>query len=91
MTAIPSPSDHAEMPKRLVGRRIVRSCSCGKPWPCEEGRWNRLRAEVQQYRDIHRNHAADLEDEGRNAATAYARALELDSVLALMDRLEEGQ
>jgi len=54
-------------------------------------RWAALRAEVQQYRDAHRDHAADLEGEGKDSATAYARALELDWVLALMDRMEEGQ
>lgn len=86
---LPAPSDHLKMPKRLVGRQIVRTCSCGKPWPCEQGRWNRLRAEVKQYRDAHRSHAADLEGEGKDAATAWARALELDWVLAAMDRMEE--
>jgi hypothetical protein len=85
---LPSPSDHLEMPKRMTGRRLVRTCSCGKPWPCDQSRWNLLRAEVERYRDAHRDHAADLEGEGKDAATAFARALELDWVLAVMARME---
>jgi hypothetical protein len=86
-----SPSDHTEMPKRMVGRKVVRTCSCGKPFPCEEGRWNRLRAEVERYRDAHRDHAADLEGEGKDSGMPFARALELDWVLATMDRMEAGE
>lgn len=89
---IPAPSDHAEMPKRMVGRRLVRTCSCGKPWPCEQGRWNRLRKEVTGLRAIHNDRGAGLEGEGKDGADlAYARADELKRVLDLMDRMEAGQ
>lgn len=91
-SVLPSPSDHAEMPKRMTGRRVVRTCSCGKPWPCEQSRWNQLRKEIKLYRDIHNERASGLIDEGKGGADlAYARADELGNVLAAMDRLETDQ
>jgi hypothetical protein len=30
------PAVHTEGPKRMTGRKLVRTCSCGKPWPCPE-------------------------------------------------------
>jgi hypothetical protein len=27
-------AEHVQQPGRIVGRRLVRSCSCGEPWPC---------------------------------------------------------
>ena len=54
MTAVlPSPSDHLEMPKRMAGRRVVRTCSCGKPWPCDQSRWQLLKEALTSARDSH--------------------------------------
>ena len=53
--------------------------------------WTELRAEIERYRDIHNERAGDLMDEGKGGADlAYARADELDKVLALMAHLGEG-
>lgn len=30
------PAEHTEGPHRMIGRRLVRTCSCGKPWPCQQ-------------------------------------------------------
>ena len=91
-TVLPSPSDHAEMPKRMVGRRLVRSCSCGKPWPCDQSRWNLLRAEIAEERVIHYERACDLSDEGTDGdERAFGRVEECDYLLALMERMETGQ
>jgi len=55
-------------------------------------RWNRLRAEVQQYRDAHYDRACDLAEEGKDGAeVAFAVAGELGKVLALMDRMASGE
>jgi hypothetical protein len=93
-SVLPSPADHLEMPKRVVGRRLVRTCSCGAAWPCEKSagmRWAELRAEVELYRDAHNERGNDLIDEGKGGADlAYARADELDKVLAAMDRMEQS-
>ena len=91
ISALPSPSDHAEMPKRMVGRRIVRACSCGKPWPCDQSKWNRLRADIRQERDIMDEQAADhgeLSGHEWQTERCYGRVEECDRILALMDELE---
>jgi hypothetical protein len=90
---LPSPSDHAEMPKRMVGRKVVRTCSCGKPWPCDEARWNRLRDQItrdaeteQELGDGYSEMGTD-ESETR-AVKHWGRAGALREVLAAMDRME---
>ena len=89
---LPSPSDHAEMPKRMVGRRLVRSCSCGKPWPCDQTQWNRLREEIQRERATHYERACDLADEGKDGdERAFGRVEECDYLLTVMDRMEADQ
>ena len=30
------PPEHTEGPKRMAGRKLVQTCSCGKPWPHPE-------------------------------------------------------
>lgn len=87
---LPSPSDHAEMPKRMTGRRLVRTCSCGKPWPCDQSRWNRLRQFIEQERAVF---TADHAEPGHGWQTerAYGAVLTLDRLLATMDRMEAGQ
>ena len=89
-TVLPSPSDHAEMPHRMVGRRMVRTCSCGKPWPCEQARWNRLRAEIAEERAAQDEIAAEHDEYGREgqAVSCYGRVKALDWLLATMDRME---
>lgn len=72
------PPGHIEGPKRMAGREMVRTCSCGKPWPCEQARWNQLREKVQKAREFQRKFAADTED-----ARGTARAL--NGVLAAME------
>lgn len=94
MSAIlPSPSDHAEMPHRMTGRRLVRTCSCGKPYPCEEGRWNRLREEIQRERAAQDEIAADHGELGHRdqEERAFGRVEAYDELLATMDRMEAGQ
>ena len=93
MTVLPSPSDHLEMPKRMVGRRLVRTCSCGKPWPCDQTRWNRLREEIQQERAAQDHLAADHDESGHYWQTerAYGRVEALDRLMAVMDRMETDQ
>ena len=91
MTSIlPSPSDHLEMPKRMVGRRLVRACSCGKPWPCDQAQWNRLREEIRQLRATEYDLAGDHAELGHDGPSerAYGAVDALDGVLALMDRME---
>ena len=90
---LPSPSDHAEMPKRVVGRRMVRTCSCGKPWPCDQARWNRLREHITQERAAQDQLAGDHEESGHGWQTerAYGRVEALDRLLAVMDELEAGR
>ena len=87
---LPSPSGHAEMPHRMVGRKLVRTCSCGKPWPCDETRWNRLRAEIERQRAGQDQLAADHAESGHDWQTerAYGRVEALDRLLATMDRME---
>ena len=90
-TVLSSPSDHAEMPHRMVGRRMVRTCSCGKPWPCEQSRWNRLRADIRQERDLMDEQAADhseLSGHEWQTERCYGRVEECDRILAHMDELE---
>ena len=89
-TVLPSPSDHAEMPHRMVGRKLVRTCSCGKPWPCDQTRWNRLREEIRQERARQAQLAADHAESGHDWQTerAYGRVEALDRPLATMDRME---
>ena len=89
-SVLPSPSDHAEMPKRMVGRRLVRTCSCGKPWPCEQARWNLLREVIKMERDAQDGLAAEHAEYGRDARSeqCYAEVKTLDWVLATMDRME---
>lgn len=91
MSAIlPSPSDHAEMPHRMTGRRLVRTCSCGKPYPCEEGRWNRLREHITGERAAQDQLAADHGELGHRdqEERAYGRVEALDGLLATMDRMD---
>ena len=92
-SVLPSPSDHAEMPKRMVGRRLVRTCSCGKPWPCDQTQWNRLREEIRAERATHDHQAADHAELGHDwsADAAYGVVRVLDRLLATMDRMEAGQ
>ena len=93
-SALPSPADHAEMPKRLVGRTVVRTCSCGKPWPCEQSRWAALRAEIEKKRATACNVAAGLSDEEAErfvTGRAFGRVDGYDEVLATMDRMEAGR
>lgn len=49
--------------------------------------WTELREELQRTRDLHYERAVDLEDEGKDGATALARADELDKVVHLMTHL----
>ena len=93
MTGLPSPSDHLEMPKRMVGRRLVRTCSCSKPWPCDQTRWNRLREHIREERAAEDQLAADHEESGHDWQTerAYGRVEALDELLATMDRMEADQ
>ena len=51
-------------------------------------RWARLYDELAELRDLHNGRGADLEGEGKDAATAFARADELNKVLARMARME---
>ena len=53
--------------------------------------WAALRKEIAGLRTDHNERGADLEDEGKDGATAFARADELGKVLDLMTRMEEGQ
>ena len=91
MTAVlPSPSDHAEMPHRMVGRTLVRTCSCGKPWPCDQARWNRLREHIRTERAAQDELAAEHAEYGREfrSARAYGAVAALDRLLEVMDRME---
>ena len=90
-SVLPPPSGHAEMPKRVVGRRLVRTCSCGKPYPCEEGRWNRLREHITGERAAQDQLAADHGELGHRdqEERAYGRVEALDGLLATMDRMEQ--
>jgi len=74
----------------MVGRRLVRTCSCGKPYPCEEGRWNRLRTEIKRERAAMDEAAAGHGELGHSHLEdrAYGRVEECDYLLALMDRME---
>ncbi len=89
-SVLPSPSDHAEMPHRVVGRTLVRTCSCGKPWPCDQARWNRLREHIRQERAFQDQLAADHSELGHDDQTerAYGRVEALDDLLVTMDRME---
>ena len=94
MTAVlPSPSDHAEMPHRMVGRTLVRTCSCGKPWPCEQARWNRLREHIRTERADRDQLAADHEESGHDWQTerAYGAVEALDRLMVTMDQMEAGR
>ena len=100
MSILPSPSDHAEMPKRIVGRRLVRTCSCGKPWPCDQSAalllaaaWADLRAEVKSHRDSQHELAGDHEESGHDWQTerAYGRVEALDWMMAAIDRIAPAQ
>ena len=90
---LPSPSDHAEMPKRVVGRRMVRTCSCGKPWPCDQARWNRLRDHITAERAALDEAAAEHAEYGRDdqSERCYEQVRLLDRLLAVMDELEAGR
>ena len=91
-SVLPSPSDHAEMPKRMTGRKVVRTCSCGKPWPCDQSRWDRLREEIAELRAVHYERACDLADEGKDGdERAFGRVEAYDELLATMERMEAGQ
>ena len=92
-TVLPSPSDHAEMPHRMIGRKLVRTCSCGKPWPCEEGCWNRLREYIRTERTTQDHLAADHAELGHweQEERAYGRVEALDRLLTVMDRMEADQ
>ena len=96
---LPSPSDHAEMPHRMIGRRLFRTCSCGKPWPCEKSadtRWTSLREQItrdaateQELADGYSEMGTDSSEDRANRH--WGRAGALREVLATMDRLEAGQ
>ena len=98
-SVLPSPSGHAEMPKRVVGRRLVRTCSCGKPWPCEKSageRWAELRVKLnvdaateQRLGDDYSETSGDLAWDSANQH--WGRAQALREVLASMDKMEAGQ
>jgi hypothetical protein len=91
-SVLPSPSDHLEMPKRMTGRRLVRTCSCGKPWPCEKSagmRWTSLRDHIRQERATQDDLAAEHAEYGRDdqSERAYGRVEAYDEMLATMDRM----
>ena len=92
-TVLPSPSDHAEMPHRMTGRKVVRTCSCGKPWPCDQSRWNRLRDHITRERAAQDEAAGGHGELGHRdqEERAYGRVEALDGLLAAMERMEAGQ
>ena len=98
MSVLPSPSDHAEMPHRMVGRQLVRRCSCGAPWPCERsapGRWAALRVKLTEDIAIEQELGDDYSEMSTDTSEATAgwhwgKAQALRDLLAWMDR-EDGQ
>jgi len=90
---LPSPADHLEMPHRMIGRKIVRTCSCGKPWPCDQARWNRLREHIRAERAAQDQLAAEHAGYGREfrSSRAYGAVAALDRLMTVMDEMEAGR
>ena len=79
---------HTERPVRLADGKTY--CSCGKPWPCDQARWNRLREHIRTERAAHDQLAADHEESGHDWQTerAYGAVEALDRLMATMDQME---
>ena len=98
-SVLPRPSDHLEMPKRVVGRRLVRTCSFGASWPCEKSaglRWTSLRDQITRDAATEQELGDGYGDMGTNpswdcANQHWGRAEALREVLATMERMEADQ
>jgi ATP/maltotriose-dependent transcriptional regulator MalT len=90
--------EHVRQPSRIVGRRLVRSCSCGEPWPCpittREAEITRLREHIDTDHGVMVNlgqiaDAAVQMLEHVNMDTDEDRELHARAVAALRGRLDE--